>query len=217
MNTDIGARYNPQAFYSEITASVTHELNNILGIIEQVAGLVEDLTVTTSEGETPMDNRMGEIAEKIIRQTDRGMKLVKRLNKFAHMGDVLSGECDLCDVVENLVALAQRFARLKGKSLRPEIPDDAVMVVINQVRFSEALFTCIKRVVALADAGATVTIKLVDSEYHASILISAPCAEHDPDISKQFQLPENLAQIVVRESESEGSIAVELIVNHTMG
>ena len=39
------------AFFGEITASVSHEINNAISIINEYSGLLEDLTYTAERGE----------------------------------------------------------------------------------------------------------------------------------------------------------------------
>ena len=43
------------AFFGAINASVTHELNNVLGTIEQISGLLEDLAANPGSLPTPDD------------------------------------------------------------------------------------------------------------------------------------------------------------------
>ena len=41
-------------FFSQISASISHELKNVLGIINENAGLLEDLTLMAERG-VPLD------------------------------------------------------------------------------------------------------------------------------------------------------------------
>ena len=56
-------------FFSAITASVTHELNNVLSIINQTGGLLEDLLYGVNQGEDINPDQLEKIAGKISLQT----------------------------------------------------------------------------------------------------------------------------------------------------
>jgi C4-dicarboxylate-specific signal transduction histidine kinase len=203
--------YSFEAFYGEITASVTHELNNVLGTIEQVAGLLEDLSLLPSGSESDVVERLGSLSEKIIRQTDRGMELVKRLNRFAHWGDQAFGEHDICELVENLVALAQRFARLQSVTLRTDLPGQPVLLVTSAVRVSEILFRCLRRALFSATADAELVVRLSARDDDVAIRLEGPCEEERPDCP-QLPASQEKPPIKVVETRRDNHICIEIVV-----
>jgi len=76
-------------------------------------------------------------------QIERGVGLTDRLNKFAHSTDETLSKIDLQDAIEQLVTLAQRFARLKHVVLKTMTPDHEgppVTLVTRHVQLQMALF-----------------------------------------------------------------------------
>ena len=71
------------AFFGAITASVSHELNNVISIVYQTAGLLNDLLAGAQRGRPISDERLEQIAIRIGEQTERGAAIIKRLNAFA--------------------------------------------------------------------------------------------------------------------------------------
>jgi C4-dicarboxylate-specific signal transduction histidine kinase len=203
--------HNFQAFYSEITASVTHELNNILGTIEQVAGLLEDLAMMPGDSESATVERLGPLSGKIIHQTDRGMNLVKRLNRFAHLGDEVFGECDVRELTETLAALSERFARMRSVTLTTDLPEQSVLLFTNPVQLSEILFRCVKRVLHQATPDSELMLRLSPSAGSAMIKIEAPSSEDAAD-SPQLPASQDQPEIKVVETRRDNHICIEIVV-----
>jgi C4-dicarboxylate-specific signal transduction histidine kinase len=158
MNTpsDIHDRRNPAdtelKFFGAITASVTHELNNVLAIIDQVGGLLEDLIIGAEQGETITSDQLKRIAEKINAQTQRGLNIIKRLNSFSHSIDETITTFDICELMFGLVALAQRFAGIARVSLTVDTgPSDPVMILNNPLKVQQIVFLVLREIFGLAD------------------------------------------------------------------
>src|SRR4030067_193492 len=75
------------AFFGSITASFSHEINNIMAIIGELAGLMEDLLRVADLGHPPQLERFRRVSERIGTQVKRGEEMIKRLNRFAHTMD----------------------------------------------------------------------------------------------------------------------------------
>ena len=87
--------FNSLHFFGALTASVTHELNNVLGTIDQISGLLEDMAASASNNQTVSIENLNSLSEKINRQTERGIALIKQLNTFAHSADHVTAEFNL--------------------------------------------------------------------------------------------------------------------------
>lgn len=94
------------AFQGRITASVSHELNNVFATISETAGLSADLVeIGTSDGR--LDTReLQRCAETIAEEVKRGFRVVKNLNVFAHSADRPIAEVDLAELVALMAELA---------------------------------------------------------------------------------------------------------------
>jgi hypothetical protein len=102
------------AFFGAVAASVTHELNNVLSIVDQVSGLLGDLVPGASAGGTIDPGRLATLQGRIDRQVRKGIEIVRHLNNFAHSLDEPSGSFDAADVLDDLMVLSGRFAE-RGK------------------------------------------------------------------------------------------------------
>ena len=67
------------AFFGAVTASVTHEQNNVLSVIDQTAGLLQDMIAAEREG-TPINiDRLADAVRTVQAQTERSLGIIRRL------------------------------------------------------------------------------------------------------------------------------------------
>ncbi|MBL0716959.1 MAG: sensor histidine kinase, partial [Desulfosarcina sp.] len=97
------------AFSGKVTASVTHEIQNVLAIIQENAGLMEDILHMNQENLASSGERLQKCIESIKKQTYRGVGLTSALNQFAHTADHALTQINLYDTVKKLLFLVQRF------------------------------------------------------------------------------------------------------------
>lgn len=105
------------AFFGAVTASVSHDLNNVISIIDQTAGLLQDMIDAENKGIPINIDRLLEAVASIQTQTERGLGMIGRFNRFAHSADESRVEFDATEVLGNIVELCQRLAGLKYAKL----------------------------------------------------------------------------------------------------
>ena len=113
------------AFFGKITAGITHEMKNVLAIIRESSGLMEDIMSISPEAVIKHQEKIQNSLARIKDQIKRGVELTDRLNKFAHSTDETIAKIDLQEAVEHLTTLAQRFARLKNVVLKTGPAEEA--------------------------------------------------------------------------------------------
>ncbi len=136
---------NSLAFFGAITASVSHELNNVMSIIDQNNGLLSDLLIGAQYGRPITNERLERISNSITNQMERGVKIIKRLNTFAHSVDDPVREFDLIQLVDNFTRLAQRLANLKKTTLESVHEADQITVNTSPFLVQQIMFLCIQR------------------------------------------------------------------------
>jgi hypothetical protein len=129
------------AFMGRVTAGFTHEMKNVLAIIKESGGLMEDLLSLVQEGSFPQKERFLRVLGKIREQVQRGVDLSTRLNRFAHSPDAPLATVDLNDTASQVAMLAERFARLKGIVLIGDPGSDRLDLVTSPVGLYMALFS----------------------------------------------------------------------------
>ena len=203
------------AFFGAITASVTHELNNVMAIIEQVNGLLEDLVAGAQGGGTIAPDKIANIQARIAKQVDRGVGIIKRLNAFAHGVDEPVKSFDLSSLLTDLTALCERFAMLRKQKLEFQAPAGAVMVRNSLYHVELATYLSLKLVMEAVAAEGVISLSVKELETGAQIVISgAPAAESKNDQAQLTELQAVVGSVRGRLTRirDEHAVHLELIV-----
>ena len=111
------SKYPEAAFLAAMTASATHEVRNVLAIIKESAGLVDDLVQVQGAGGRLDPEKVQRALDRIGLQVRRGADLLTHLNRLAHTLDQDLSLVEMNQEGEQLVFLSQRFARPKGQAV----------------------------------------------------------------------------------------------------
>ncbi len=136
------------AFIAKITASTTHEIRNVLAIIKESAGLIGDIIRASSEARPLKVDRVTRATDRIDAQITRGADLLTILNRFVHSLDHVTEQVDLNLEADQVAALCERFARLKGHTVEVEHGTDPLTVELNalclHMAFCSAVDCCLE-------------------------------------------------------------------------
>jgi len=93
-------------FFGKVNASISHEIKNILAIISETAGFLNDLTDLAKQGEDLKLSLLENCTESIAEDIQRGFDTIKQMNQFAHSVDVPIKEIKIFETVELTVKLS---------------------------------------------------------------------------------------------------------------
>jgi len=149
---------NALKFSGKMTASISHELKNVLAIINENAGLLEDLCAM-AEGGRPVDpGRIKTAAGKMIKQVQRGDRIISRLNKFAHSVDDLDCDVDVNDIILLVSGLSGRIALMRGINLETVQTYDPVIISTNPFLLETLIWLFLDFSMTAAGEGKTVSV-----------------------------------------------------------
>ena len=97
-----------------MSATVSHDIKNCLAIINEHAGLLQDLVQLGQKSGAVNLDRLNTLAEQMMRQVSRADEIVRHLNRFAHSPDVDVKEIDLVEIVQMLLGLCNRIIAQRG-------------------------------------------------------------------------------------------------------
>lgn len=142
------------AFVARLTAGATHELRNVLAIVKESGGLVQDLLAIGASADGRADAALGRIEAQVA----RGAELLTSLNRLAHGLDRAEAVVDLGEVVEHTVVLCRRYARQRERGLEVR-GGGAVTVTANGLDVFRALVTAVEWCVEALVQGGTVVVR----------------------------------------------------------
>jgi len=169
-----------RAFFGKISASVSHELNNVMAIIGQTAGLLEDLLDVSTDDEPIPRERLENIAGRITEQVTRGTGIVKRFHRFAHSVDDPCVQFEIRPTLENLRGLLQRLADLASVTIETDLDGDTGSITGNPFLLQHAVFTTVQLCLATAPADDTITITAAQRDDQMVIQVEGPGDERIP-------------------------------------
>jgi signal transduction histidine kinase len=130
MNSAIEFQNNEDlVFFGKVNASISHELKNILAIISEAAGLLNDLTELATKGQNFKLEMMKTCSQDIIEEIQRGFGTIKQMNTFSHSVDDPLKRVNLIEVLGLMIHLAG-FLSFAGK-VRFDPPEEAAPIVLT--------------------------------------------------------------------------------------
>jgi light-regulated signal transduction histidine kinase (bacteriophytochrome) len=115
-------------FFGKLSASVSHDLKNVLSTINESAGLLEDFCLMSQKGMAIDLNRIGTVAGKIKGQVNRADLFLTSFNLFAHSVDRTVYPADLGEVVTTLNQLAEGSLACWEILTEVRLPDEPVVI-----------------------------------------------------------------------------------------
>ena len=156
-------------FFGKVSASISHEIKNVLAVINENAGLLEDYANMLEKGMSINTERLKIMAGKVIEQIQRADGIVKRLNRFAHSVDNFAMSVDLVEIVTFMSELSYRSASSRGVTLDPGSSDGPVRITINPFFLQNLIWLCLDFAMDTVDEGKTIGIIAEEIERCARI------------------------------------------------
>ena len=171
-------------FFGKVVASVSHEIKNVMAVINEKAGLLKDLTLIAEKGQ-PLDPiRIQTLAEQLKLQIKRGDAIVQNINKFAHSVDEDCGNVDLNELTGLIILLLERFASQMNLTLNLMSPENTVIIKTNPFILELLLWDCIQFVMESCNNAGTINIIIEKSGSIPAI----KCLLKDGDFKKSPSL-----------------------------
>jgi len=167
------------AFFGRIGADVSHDMRNVLSIVAENAGLLDDQLALAESGKTLDREKLKKLSARITRQVARGTQTMEWFSRFAHAADEADEEAassDLTAITETMAALAERHVVLAGCKLEADLPDEAIRVKANPFSLQHAVFSAIELILESLENGQVVTIKLAGRGATAVMSVSGSAA-----------------------------------------
>jgi len=156
-------------FFGKIAASISHEIKNVLAIINENAGLLEDLTLMAERGMAIDPQRLKALSQTLMKQVKRADTIIKNMNRFAHSADASLQTVDLNDLIELLVALSNRIAAMRGITLNPKLNQNPMTIRTSPFLLLNLLWLCLD--FAMDAAGGDKVVELITEKADGGIQI----------------------------------------------
>ncbi len=156
-------------FFVKISASISHEIKNVLAIINENAGLLEDFTLMADQG-MPIDPaRLKTLSATILKQVNRADGIINNMNRFAHSIDKTVTTVDLNEIIELFIALTGRFVAMRCVSIEPKLSEIPVKIRTSPFFLMNLLWLCLDFAMTANGTGKCVELATEKTENGARI------------------------------------------------
>ncbi len=188
------------AFFAKIGADITHEMRNVLSIVGENAGLLDDQLALARGRKVRDPEILKKVAARIDRQVKKGIEVMERFSRFSHAADEQRAPVDLNALVADVTVLVQRHVRHLGGSLATALPDGPLPMTTNPFSLQRALFSCLQMVWQCADKSEPVKVELSNQGTSAVLTVSGAAAPGSDELSH------HLSELSVVVNELEASV-----------
>ena len=172
-------------FFGRISASISHELKNTLSIMNESAGLLEDLALLAEQGKALDASRVKSLGSSIKRQIQRTDQIIRNMNRFSHAVDEPLKEIDLVDFLEFVLAVSSRLTAAKGVAITIQPTDQPLMVVTRPFFLHSLIWLLLEA--GMGQAGKSKALTLMPEKIEPGISIRLMGLETlAPEAEKSF-------------------------------
>ncbi len=157
-------RDDAAAFFGKVTASTTHELQNVLAIIKENAGLMEDFIQMGPDNLPDLLERVTRCLGKIKEQSYRGVDLTSGLNGFAHTADRLLAPVNIYEIAKRLIFLTKRVFLQKGIQIVLIDCKNPPSFETDPVLFQKILWHSLECLVEIPEQKSDIRVTIVNSD-----------------------------------------------------
>jgi signal transduction histidine kinase len=169
-------------FFGKMSASISHEIKNVLAVINENAGLMQDY-ISMYERGMPIDAEQLKGASQMIKkQVQRADTIMKNMNKFAHSTDQLIKTESVNDILNVVTKLAIRFASMREITLEKIPSDEPINIKTNPFLLENLIWLCLD--FAMDSVGPERTVRLLAKKIDNSAQITFSQLDCMPVIEK---------------------------------
>jgi signal transduction histidine kinase len=174
-------------FFGKMSASMSHEIKNVLAVINENAGLLQDFVYMHEKG-VPIDpEQLKGLSQMIIKQVRRADSIMKNMNKFAHSTDQQIKAENLNDILDIVIKLASRLASMREVSLEKPPSNEPINIKTSPFLLENLIWLCLDFAIDSVGQDKTVRVLAKKTDNGAQITfsqlncMSRPAPEEFPD------------------------------------
>lgn len=176
-NPDTNSQYGPIGesglrFFGKVSASISHEIKNVLAIINENAGLLEDLSFAAQRGAAIDPERLNRACQQFSKQIRRADGIIKNMNQFAHSVDQFAAPVDLCNTTELVCNLAGRLAAMRKVTLQVIPPHSPVVIDGNPFLLENLIWLVLEYALESTSEALTLTLAPETNDSGTSLRIT---------------------------------------------
>jgi light-regulated signal transduction histidine kinase (bacteriophytochrome) len=151
-------------FFGEMTASISHEIKNVMAIINENAGLLEDMVAMNRKGAPFPVDRMEKLAQSVTRQIARADEIIQTMNRFAHSADRTRETVDVGETVQFMMKLTSRLTMMQGARFDFSTPEKPVTTAANRFFLAYLVWRGMAAAMEMSQADESIRMRVETTE-----------------------------------------------------
>ena len=152
-----------------LAAGVAHEINNPLMIINEDAGLIQDLLDKGQDLKSLKE--ISELAQSISRSVDRCRKVTHRLLGFARRLEPKLEILSLNEVLEEVVSFLELEARQREINIRKHYADELPAILSDRGQLQQVFLNILSNALAAVSEGGSIMLKTFEEGRHSVAVV----------------------------------------------
>ena len=161
---------NKMATIGRMAAGVAHEINNPMAIINEKAGLIQDI-VEVSKDYPQRDKLLG-LVESIARSVERCSNVTHRLLGFARRMETRKERISLPELLEEVVSFQGTETRHKNINVTFDIPADLPQVESDRGQLQQVFLNIFNNAVAAVSSGGRIGFLAAAQDNNVTVVIA---------------------------------------------
>ncbi|MFC1885271.1 hypothetical protein ACFL2O_10925 [Thermodesulfobacteriota bacterium] len=95
------------SFFGNSNRLISHELKNILAIISETLGLIDELIELTDNGMKLDPGKLRSLSKSVIEEIERANSIIRSMNSFAHSVDEFITEVEINQIVRLIIKISK--------------------------------------------------------------------------------------------------------------
>jgi signal transduction histidine kinase len=178
---------NKMASIGRMAASVAHEINNPLAIINEKAGLVKDLF--TIKKQYADDPKLYSQLDSILNSVKRAGKITKRLLTFARNLEATIEPVHLGEIIDEVLSFLNKEAEYRSLGIQVDVPDDTPVIESDRGKLEQIFLNIINNAfAAMCDGGhLSIQVNRAGAEAVAVKIQDNGCGIPKEDLQRIFE------------------------------
>ncbi len=147
---------NKLASIGRLAAGVAHEINNPLAIINEKAGLMEDLVL--ARGDMPFHDKFLELTRGIEASVDRCSVITHRLLGFARRMDLNVEETDINEMLREVLSFMEKEAMHRHVELKTDLAGDLTRIVSDRGQLQQVFLNILNNALNAVKNGGLISV-----------------------------------------------------------
>jgi two-component system, NtrC family, sensor kinase len=178
---------NKMASIGRLAAGVAHEINNPLAIINEKAGLMQDLIKNRESG--PVEEKMAAQIVSILNSVNRCATITRRLLSFARPDSVSLQVIDIREVIESVIGFLSKEAQYRDIVIDIDIAADIPPFACDRGKLEQILLNLMNNAFAAVSDGGhlQITGSRAAGDRVSIAVIDDGCGIPPEDIKRVFE------------------------------